>query len=130
MTRKAAPDPNTPGETQSFETMMDRLQDLVGRLEQGNLTLEDSIRSFEEGMDLVRRCTEVLNQAEERIRKLNPPADFVIDYGDRDEHCWNGDHTRANAYSRLRYVQMTFPWFVERALAGAPPGADVRSWRY
>lgn len=67
---------------------------------------------------------------EERIRKLNPPADFVVDYGDRDEHCWNGDHTRANAYSRLRYVQMTFPWFVERAMAAAPPGADVRSWRY
>lgn len=74
MTRKAAPDPNAPGETQSFETMMDRLQDLVGRLEQGNLTLEDSIRSFEEGMDLVRRCTEVLNQAEERIRKLTRDA--------------------------------------------------------
>ena len=68
--------------------------------------------------------------AEERIRKLNPPADFVVDYGDRDEHCWNGDHTRSNAYSRLRYAQMTFPWFVERMLATAPPGGDLRSWRY
>ncbi|HET9250793.1 MAG TPA: exodeoxyribonuclease VII small subunit [Candidatus Eisenbacteria bacterium] len=74
MTRKAAADPNATGEAPSFETMMDRLQDLVGRLEQGNLTLEDSIRSFEEGMDLVRRCTEVLNQAEERIRKLTRDA--------------------------------------------------------
>lgn len=68
--------------------------------------------------------------AEERIRKLNPPAGFVVDYGDRDEHCWNGDHTRTNAYSRLRYAQMTFPWFVERMLATAPAGADLRSWRY
>jgi hypothetical protein len=67
---------------------------------------------------------------EDRIRRLNPPADFVVDYGDRDEHCWNGDHTRANAYSRLRYAQMTFSWFVERMLATAPPGADLRSWRY
>ena len=67
---------------------------------------------------------------EARIKKLNPPADFVVDYGDRDEHCWNGDHTRANAYSRLRYAQMTFPWFVERMLATAPEGADLRSWRY
>jgi len=53
--------------------------------------------------------------------------------GDRADdllHCWNGDHTRANAYSRLRYAQMTFPWFVERMLATAPEGADVRSWRY
>lgn len=68
---------------------------------------------------------------EQDVRKLtDPPADFVFDYGDRDEHCWNGDHTRANAYSRLRYAQMTFPWFVERMLATAPPGADLRSWRY
>lgn len=67
---------------------------------------------------------------EEFLRTANPPADAVVDYGDRDEHCWNGDHTRANAYSRLRYVQMTFPWFVERILATAPAGADVRSWRY
>jgi hypothetical protein len=67
---------------------------------------------------------------EDFLKKADPPADAVVDYGDRDEHCWNGDHTRANAYSRLRYVQMTFPWFVERALKAAPPGADVRSWRY
>ena len=60
----------------------------------------------------------------------DPPADAIVDYGDRDEHCWNGDHTRANAYSRLRYAQMTFPWFVERMLTTAPAGADLRSWRY
>jgi len=74
MTKKTASDPNATGETPTFETMMDRLQDLVARLEEGNLTLEDSIRSFEEGMDLVRRCTDVLNQAEERIRKLTRDA--------------------------------------------------------
>jgi hypothetical protein len=63
-------------------------------------------------------------------KATDPPADAVVDYGDRDEHCWNGDHTRANAYSRLRYAQMTFPWFVERMLTHAPQGADLRSWRY
>jgi exodeoxyribonuclease VII small subunit len=76
MTPKASPEQgrNAEGETPTFEAMMERLQDLVARLEAGNLTLEDSIRSFEEGMDLVRRCTEVLNQAEERIRKLTRDA--------------------------------------------------------
>jgi hypothetical protein len=49
---------------------------------------------------------------------------------DRAEHCWNGDHTRANAYSRLRYPQMVLPWVVERILDTAPQGADVDSWRY
>ena len=67
---------------------------------------------------------------EEFLRSAEPAADAVIDYGDRDEHCWNGDHTRANAYSRLRYPQMVLPWAVERMLMTAPKGADTRSWRY
>ena len=67
---------------------------------------------------------------EKFLRVADPPADAVVDYGDRDEHCWNGDHTRANAYSRLRYPQMVLPWAVERMRATAPPNADLRSWRY
>jgi hypothetical protein len=67
---------------------------------------------------------------EDFLRSADPPADAVVDYGDRDEHCWNGDHTRANAYSRLRYPQMVMPWAVERMLMTAPAGADTRSWRY
>jgi hypothetical protein len=69
-------------------------------------------------------------EVEKFLKSANPPADAVVDYGDRDEHCWNGDHTRANAYSRLRYAQMSMPWFVERMLQAAPAGADLRSWRY
>jgi hypothetical protein len=53
-----------------------------------------------------------------------------VDYGDRAEHCWNGDHDRPNAISRLRYHQMFIPRIVERILKTAPPGADVTSWRY
>ena len=60
----------------------------------------------------------------------NPPFGGEVDYGDRAEHCWNGDHTRPNAYSRLRYHQMFAPKIVERILKTAPAGADVTSWRY
>jgi hypothetical protein len=67
---------------------------------------------------------------EEFLKSADPPAEAVVEYGDRHEHCWNGDHTRANAYSRLRYPQMVLPWVVERILDTAPPGADVDSWRY
>ena len=67
---------------------------------------------------------------EEFLENADPPADAVVEYGDRAEHCWNGDHTRANAYSRLRYPQMVLPWVVERILDTAPPDADVDSWRY
>ncbi|MFL5580896.1 MAG: hypothetical protein ACJ8AO_11020 [Gemmatimonadaceae bacterium] len=67
---------------------------------------------------------------EDVLRKADPPADAVVDYGDRAEHCWNGDHTRSNAYSRLRYPQMVLPWAVERMIMTAPAGADTKSWRY
>ena len=53
-----------------------------------------------------------------------------IDYGDRAEHCWNGDQTRPNALSRLRYNQMFIPMAVERMETSAPEGADLTSWRY
>ena len=69
-------------------------------------------------------------EVEKFLKAATPPADAVIDYGDRAEHCWNGDHTRSNAYSRLRYPQMVLPWAVERMLMTAPEGADLKSWRY
>jgi hypothetical protein len=53
-----------------------------------------------------------------------------VDYGDRAEHCWNGDHTRPNAISRLRYHQMYIDKILERIKKTAPKGADLSSWRY
>jgi len=60
----------------------------------------------------------------------HPPYEGEVDYGDRAEHCWNGDHSRPNATSRLRYHQMFLPRIVERILKSAPAGADLTSWRY
>jgi exodeoxyribonuclease VII small subunit len=76
MKRKGTPAPpsESSGGAPTFEAMMERLQELVGRLETGNLTLEESIQSFEEGMALVRKCTAVLSQAEQRILKLTRDA--------------------------------------------------------
>jgi hypothetical protein len=54
----------------------------------------------------------------------------VVDYGDRAEHCWNGDHERPNAFSRLRYELMYIPRMMERIRETAPDGADLTSWRY
>jgi len=60
----------------------------------------------------------------------DPQANGDVDYEPRAEHCWNGDHTRPNAFSRLRYHQMNAPKIVDRILKSAPPGADLTSWRY
>ena len=53
-----------------------------------------------------------------------------VDYGDRAEHCWNGDQQHGNHISRLRYNTMYVPRILERLRAGSPPGADLTSWRY
>jgi len=60
----------------------------------------------------------------------NPYYGGEIDYGDRFEHCWNGDHTVSNAVSRLRYVQMFGMKWAASMQRRAPAGADLRSWRY
>jgi len=60
----------------------------------------------------------------------DPPFDGVVDYGEGAEHCWNGDHSRGNAVSRLRYHLMYVDMIVARMQASAPAGADLKSWRY
>jgi hypothetical protein len=53
-----------------------------------------------------------------------------VDYGDRAEHCWNGDHENSNAISRLRYNTMYVPKILDRIQKTAPEGADLTSWRH
>lgn len=60
----------------------------------------------------------------------DPYYDGEVDYGDRAEHCWNGDHTLPNYLSRLRYHQMHIPKIMARIEKSAPAGADLKSWRY
>lgn len=60
----------------------------------------------------------------------NPYYAGVVDYGDRAEHCWNGDHDNSNAISRLRYNTMYVPRVLQRIEQSAPDGADLTSWRY
>lgn len=53
-----------------------------------------------------------------------------VDYGDRAEHCWNGDHENPNYVSRLRYNTMYLPKILKRIQESAPKGSDLKSWRY
>jgi exodeoxyribonuclease VII small subunit len=54
----------------SFEQAMERLEKLVAELEGGDLPLERSLRIFEEGVRLVRFCSDRLHAAERRVREL------------------------------------------------------------
>lgn len=60
----------------------------------------------------------------------DPYYDGEVDYGDRAEHCWNGDQENPNYISRLRYNSMYVPKIIKRIMKTAPDGADLTSWRY
>lgn len=60
----------------------------------------------------------------------NPFYAGEVDYGDRAEHCWNGDHENPNYVSRLRYNTMYLPKILKQIETTAPKGADTKSWKY
>jgi hypothetical protein len=60
----------------------------------------------------------------------NPPYEGEVKYGDRAEHCWNGDPTQPNYLSRMHYNTMYLDKIMERIAKTAPAGADLKSWRY
>jgi len=65
-----ATEPPTPGDGLSFEQALERLEGVVGRLETGELPLEEALAAFEEGVGLSRRCAEQLDAAERKIEIL------------------------------------------------------------
>ena len=60
----------------------------------------------------------------------DPYYEGEVVYGDRAEHCWNGDPELPNHLSRLRYNSMYVPKIMKRIAVSAPAGADLDSWRY
>jgi len=56
--------------TPNFETAMAELEELVARIETGNLSLEDSLKEFEQGIKLSRICQQALSDAEQRVKIL------------------------------------------------------------
>src|SRR5882762_3487666 len=68
--------PKPPEEGERFDDILTRLRSLVERLEGGNLSLEDSLHSFEQGMELCRRGAAILDAAEKKVEVLlaGPPG--------------------------------------------------------
>jgi exodeoxyribonuclease VII small subunit len=80
----------TKRDTQSFEELYRRLEEAVEKLEKGGLPLEESIALYEQGMELAKRCQDVLDKAELRITKLREsfaqpaPQPAAVDDGGHD----------------------------------------------
>ena len=58
----------------------------------------------------------------------DPYYDGIVDYGDRHEHCWNGDHENPNYLSRLHYNTMYLPLIKKRLQASAPANHGLVNW--
>lgn len=54
-------------EIRSFEASIKRLEEIVSHLEKGDLSLQESIQCFEEGNELIRNCTTMLDEAEQKV---------------------------------------------------------------
>ena len=61
--------------TMNFEQSLARLDEIVRHLEKGDLPLDDSLSLFEEGTGLIRRCGNMLDEAEQKLVKLKKGPD-------------------------------------------------------
>ena len=61
--------------TEKFETALKKLEELVKKLEGGELSLDDSLKAFEEGVKLAGFCSTKLKEAEKRIEVLTRQKD-------------------------------------------------------
>jgi len=59
----------------SFEQAIDKLEDLIERIESGEVGLEEAIEQYEQGQALIKRCRGILNKAERRIAELTQDTD-------------------------------------------------------
>lgn len=74
----------------NFEEAMEKLDKIANELETGKLSLEESVTKFEEGMELSKKCNDMLDSAEKRITMLIKTdegieeKDFKIDSAEKD----------------------------------------------
>jgi len=54
----------------SFEESIKELTNIVGKIEQGQIPLQDSVQQYERGMALIKHCRTILQKAEKRIEKI------------------------------------------------------------
>lgn len=62
-----------------FEKSMSELETIVSQLEKGELSLDESLKQFEKGITLARKCQDVLNLAEQKIEMLTSAQEINMD---------------------------------------------------
>lgn len=67
-------------ENLTFEESLEKLEEIVNKLENGDVPLDDAIEEFKKAMDLVKICNDKLNTAEESIAKIVQENGEIIDF--------------------------------------------------
>ena len=62
----------------TFEGAMQRLEEIVDELEQGSLSLEDSLKIYEEGVELIKFCSAKLEETEKKVKVLVKNGDSFV----------------------------------------------------
>ena len=71
-----------------FEQQLESLEALVASLESGDLSLEDSLKSFEQGIKVARECQQALKNAEQKVELLTRQGDELVSahYSPKDDN--------------------------------------------
>ncbi|MEJ2634190.1 MAG: exodeoxyribonuclease VII small subunit [Calditrichia bacterium] len=78
-------------EKKTFEQAMKRLEEIARSLETGDISLEDSIKTYEEGIKLIEFCQAKLNEAEKKVQKLGRNAEGSLEVTDMERQEQDGD---------------------------------------
>ena len=68
-----------------FEDAMKRLEKIVEELESANLSLDESLKKYEEGVELSQFCTKKLNEAQKKVQVLSKKSSGVLEAADFEE---------------------------------------------
>ena len=85
MTKKKSDDPSNDAEV-DFESALKELETLVSRMESGELSLDESLKAFERGIELTRKCQSSLEAAELRVQTLTKDKELEDSDLEIDDH--------------------------------------------
>ncbi|MEP1742676.1 MAG: exodeoxyribonuclease VII small subunit [Kangiellaceae bacterium] len=64
----------------SFESQIAALEEIVGHLEKGDLSLDESLTQFEKGVKLTKECQSILNEAEQKVMILSDDGESLEEF--------------------------------------------------
>lgn len=67
----------------TFEKKLNAIDEIVKQMEQGELSLDDSLKQYEKGIQLVRTCQNLLSEAEQKVQRLK--NETLIDFDANDD---------------------------------------------